>query len=259
MIEMRSIPRLASIVVTCLLAAGWAAPQNANKSWMELSRREAEQTLANSPWSQTQVDTDTSEMFYSPTRQGSASAGRSNAPTYTDQQSVNNNRADRGAVNQSVNITYRICFLSARPVRQAFAKMILASEQKVNDDLVARLQSFVERDFSSYIVIAVSIDATDKRYLGPVMQSINSATTGTLKNKTYLERQDGKRLFLSQYLAPISDGLGAKFIFPRLVDGIPFLQGDSGTVRFVAEFNESFKLNMRYKVADMMVDQKLEY
>src|SRR5690349_25024546 len=99
MIETRSIPRLASIVATCLLAPGQAAPQNANKSWMELSRREAEQTLTNSPWSQTQVDTDTSEMFYSPTRQGSASPGRSNAPTYTDQQSVNNNRADRGAVN----------------------------------------------------------------------------------------------------------------------------------------------------------------
>ena len=33
----------------------------------------------------------------------------------------------------------------------------------------------------------------------------------------------------------------------------------SGTVRFYAEFNDSLKLNMRFKVADMMYDQKLEY
>ncbi len=92
------------------------------------------------------------------------------------------------------------------------------------------------------------------------MQAINSATTGTLKNKAFLERQDGKRLFLSQYIAPIQDNLGAKFIFPRMVDGEqPFINSASGTIRFYAEFNDSFKLNMRYKVADMMYNQKLEY
>jgi hypothetical protein len=90
------------------------------------------------------------------------------------------------------------------------------------------------------------------------MQEINSATTGTLKNKAFLERQDGKRLFLQEYHPPIQDNLGAKFIFPRVVDGEPFLNNTSGTVRFYAEFAD-FKLNMRFKVADMIYDQKLEY
>jgi hypothetical protein len=53
--------------------------------------------------------------------------------------------------------------------------------------------------------------------------------------------------------------LGAKFIFPRIVDGLPFLTSDSGTVRFYAEVSDSLKLNMRYKVAEMVFDQKLEY
>lgn len=230
-----------------------------NYSWMELPQKDAERLLTNSPWSQTQVDTDTSEMFYSPTRQGSASAGRSNAPTYTEQQSINNNRADRGAVNQAVNISYRISFLSARPIRQAFAKMILSTQPGPKEQLAADLQVFVERDFSAFIVIAVSIDAPDRRFLGPIMQEINSATTGTLKNAAYLERQDGKRVFLIRYEAPIADGLGAKFIFPRVLDGVPFLASNSGTVRFFAQFSDSFKLNTRYKVADMVFDQKLEY
>ena len=233
--------------------------QKDNKSWMELPKRDAERMLADSPWSQTQVDTDASEMFYSPTRQGSASPGRPNVTIPTGQQSINNNRADRGAVNQVVNVSYRICFLSARPIRQAFAKMILSRQHDPDDRLVAQLQAFVERDFSPYVVIAVSVEANDQRFSGPIMQAINSANTGTLKNNAYLERQDGKRLFLSEYIAPIADGLGAKFIFPRLVDGLPFLSSDSGTVRFFAQFNDSFKLNMTYKVSDMIFDQKLEY
>jgi len=250
-----SLAAIGLLLATALTVSG----QKDNKSWMELPKRDAERMLADSAWSQTQVDTDASEMFYSPTRQGSASPGRPNVTIPTGQQSINNNRADRGAVNQVVNVSYRICFLSARPIRQAFAKMILSRQHDPDDRLVAQLQAFVERDFSPYIVIAVAVESNDQRFSGPIMQAINSANTGTLKNNAYLERQDGKRLFLSEYIAPIADGLGAKFIFPRLVDGLPFLSADSGTVRFFAQFNDSFKLNMTYKVGDMIFDQKLEY
>ena len=249
------------VAVACLLAITIAASaQKENYSWMEMPRKDAERLLTNSPWSQTQTDTDASEMFYSPTRPGTSSVGQTTTRgTIGSQQSINNNRADRGALNESVHTTYRISFLSARPIRQALAKVIFSSEHEPNERLASQLQDFVERDFSSYVVIAVRVDSTDGRLLGPVMQAINSATTSTLKNNTYLERQDGKRLFLMQYIAPISDNLGAKFIFPRLVDGEPFLQSNSGSVRFFAQFNESFKMNMTYKIRDMVFDQKLEY
>jgi hypothetical protein len=237
-----------------------ASAQKANYPWMELARKDAERLLANSPWSQTQVDTDASEMFYSPTRPGtSAVAQTTTKGNIGTQQGINNNRADRGALNEEVHTSYRISFLSARPIRQAFAKMILSSEKEPNEQLTSQLQAFVERDFSPYVVIAVKVDSTDGRLLGPIMQAINSATTGTLKNTTYLERQDGQRVFLMQYNAPIADNLGAKFIFPRLVDGQPFLKSDSGSVRFFAQFNDSFKINMVYKVREMIYEQKLEY
>jgi len=228
-------------------------------TWMELPRKDAEKILNESPWAHTQVDTDVSEMFYSPTRQGTTLPPRTTTTTSGNQQSINNNRADRGAVNQAVSIKYRICFLSARPVREAFAKMVLSSQRQNNDHLVSQLQSFVDRDFSPYIVIAVSVEANDARFSGPIMQAINSANTGTLKNSAYLERQDGRRLFLISYLPPIQDGLGAKFIFPRTENGQFFLNSQSDSVRFVAEFSDSFKLNMRFKVSDMMFDDKLEY
>jgi hypothetical protein len=227
---------------------------------MEMSKKDAEKLLANSPWSQTQVDTDTSEMFFSPTRVGTASAGRSTAASsVTGQASVNNNRADRGAVNQAIEVKYRICFLSARPIREALARMVIAAQREPDADLISRLQAFVQRDFSPYIVIAVSIDSTDQRFLGPIMQQINSATAGTLRNNTYLETPDGRRLFLTGYQPPIADGLGAKFIFPRRPNGEEFLKSDTNGVRFVAEFSDSFKLNMRFKVSDMIYDNKREY
>lgn len=254
--------RLAVMAVVALLLFMTiaASAQKQNYPWMEMPRKDAERLLTNSPWSHTQVDTDASEMFYSPTRPGTSSVSQStNKGVIGGQQSINNNRADRGALNEEVHTSYRISFLSARPVRQAFAKMILSSEREPNEQLANQLQAFVERDFSPYVVVAVKVDSTDQRLLGPIMQAINSGTTGTLKNTTYLERQDGKRVFLMQYSAPISDNLGAKFIFPRLIDGEPFLKPDSGSVRFFAQFNDSFKINMVYKVREMVSDQKLEY
>ena len=252
---------MASVALTLSMAAApMLVGQSTHGPWMEMSQKEAEKLLADSPWSQTQIDTDTSEMFFSPTRAGVASVGRSTAASSaTGQASINNNRADRGAVNQAIEVKYRICFLSAKPIREALARMVVAAQHEPDADLISRLRAFVERDFSPYIVIAVSVDSTDQRFLGPIMQQINSATTGSLKNNAYLETPDGRRLFLTGYQAPISDGLGAKFIFPRRPKGEEFLTSDTNAVRFVAEFSDSFKLNMRFKVSDMIYDNKREY
>ncbi|HKY44363.1 MAG TPA: hypothetical protein VJM50_14850 [Pyrinomonadaceae bacterium] len=60
-------------------------------------------------------------------------------------------------------------------------------------------------------------------------------------------------------MPPGRDGFGARFIFPRIVDERPFLTAEAHAVRFYSEFGTAIKLNMRFKIADMMVDGKLEY
>jgi len=105
----------------------------------------------------------------------------------------------------------------------------------------------------------VTFDSTDGRYSGPALQAFGSATLGTLKNRTYLERRDGKRLFLMDYYTPINDGLGAKFIFPRLVDERNFLNADSGSFRFYSEVGNQIKLNVTFKMSDLMYNGQLEY
>ena len=45
------------------------------KNWLQWSKADAEKILNHSGWSQTQSDTDTSEMVYSPTSRGTSSIG----------------------------------------------------------------------------------------------------------------------------------------------------------------------------------------
>src|SRR5437899_2154220 len=203
-------------------------------------------------------------MFYSPTKGGtspSTSVGASSATVgkAVDQQSINNNRSDRGATNQSVSVNYYVRFLSAKPVREAISRMVILNKHQPVEDLEGLMQTFVDRDFSEYIVVSVTLDSTDGRFSGPSLQAFAGATADTLRNTTYLERKDGKHLYLMEYRAPQDDGLGAKFVFLRTVDGQPFLTAENGTVRFYSEVGSKIKLNVKYKLSDMLYNGKLEY
>jgi hypothetical protein len=249
-------------IITALLATGIGAQQPA--AWTGWSQKDAEKILNDSPWGQTQTDTNTSEMVYSPTV-GSAAGSTSSRPARTtgirdEQADRNRSRATEGAYNQAVTINYRIRFLSARPVREALAATILQRQTAASAaQAKSEMQQFIDRNFGDYIVVAVTYDASDQRLSGKAFQDFSAAKADTLKNNTYLERKDGKRIFLMDYRAPIDDGIGARFVFPRVVDGRAFLNGESGDVRFYSEVGANVKLNLRFKVADMVYQGKLEY
>jgi hypothetical protein len=248
------------IVFTALIAS---AVLSQEKPWEQWSKTEAEKLLNHSPWGQTQTETDTSELVYTPTSQGVgiSTTNRSEAirGTQTDRQGVNNSRAAQGATNQAVSVNYHVRLLSAKPVRQAFMRFMELSQKTPDPDLLAGLKAFVDRDFGKFIVISVTLDSTDARFSGPAQQAFAAANVGVLKNKTYLERKDGKRVFLMEYHAPTADGLGAKFIFPRVVDGGQFLNKDSGMFRFYSEVNPQIKLNVTFKMSELVYKGVLEY
>lgn len=238
---------------------GITATAQDKELWPKWDKGKVTKMLNSSPWAQTQTDTDTSELTYRPTASaGSSSIGQPGVTSSTSNNTgVQGNRVDRGATNQAMSVNYYVRFLSAKPIRQAFARMIEIQE-KENKAVRDQLGPFVERDFSEFIVVTVTFDASDKRFAGPAFQAFAAATTGTLKNKAYLEHSDGKRLFVIDYKPPINDGLGAKFIFPRKVDGQPFLT-DAGDVRFFAQVNDKITVNTKYKLKDMVYEGKLEY
>ncbi len=227
------------------LAAGVAA-QKPMKAWTEWSKKDAEKILKSSPWAQTQVETDTSELFFQPTARGGVN----------DQ-----TRAAEGATNTEVHVNYFVRFFSARPIRMALARTMMLSMKDVPPDTVAGLKRFAEIQPTDSIIVTVWFDSTDQRSGGKVLQALSNGETSTLKNDAYLERKDGKRLFLQEYVKPGKDGFGARFIFPRKVESDQFLKADSGEVRFHAELgtNKEFKVDRRFKIADMMYEGALEY
>ena len=236
------------IAVTLLLVFALmpvAGAQKKAKSWTEWSEKEVAKMLNDSAWGQTQTETNTSEMFYSPTNQGGVGSTNTGG----------NDRAAQGALNQATSINFRIRLLSSKPIRQAFARKVILQ----NPQAEAQLKAFAEQVTTDWIVVAVDYESKDQRFSGKAMQSFNSAIASTLKNNTYLETKNGQRVFLADYKAPIKDGMGAKFIFPRMVDGKPVVDSESGFLRFYSEVLKDVKLNMRFKVSDLMYEGKLEY
>jgi hypothetical protein len=223
------------------------------RTWREWSKTEAEKILNNSAWGQTQTETDTSEMVYRPTSVGTGAIGRPDASRGPagSTSTMNNSRADRGATNQAISVNYRVRLLSAKPVRQAFLRVISIAQKKPDPDLTDGLEAFVNRDFKDFIVVAITVDSTDGRFAAPAQEAFATARIGTVKNIAYLERKDGKRVFPIEYHPPITDGLGAKFIFPRRVDEREFLNANSGSFRFYCEMNSQLKLNVTFKIADV--------
>jgi len=223
--------------------------QKKEKPWTEWTQKEAEKILSDSPWSQTQTDTDTSEMFFSPT----------NDPRTTGRGTNPEGRLSGGANNQAVNVKFFVRFFSARPVRRALVRL-MELKQPPDAAMTQRLHAFADVKSENSIIVTVTYDTPDQRYGQAVMQAMNSAITSTLKNQTYLE-QGGKRLFLEEYIPPGKDGFGARFIFLRNQGETqkPFIDAKAGDVRFIAQFLRGPRIDRPFKVSDMMYEGELEY
>ena len=212
------------------------------KPYTEWSEKEAMKLLNDSPWGQTHTFTDMSKSFS--TGPGSNPSARS---TPSADASVR-------------NVHLRVRFLSARPVREAFARMIeLNQKSKIPEQFAAQLKAFVARGFNDYVVVTVDCDSAEsKQELHEVQALLNNRTTADLKNTTYL--QSGiQKVFLEEYQTPKTDGLGARLVFPRLVDGKPWLTSENVDIHFYSELSSTYKVDTRYKVKDMIYQGKLEY
>jgi hypothetical protein len=235
------------LALITLMAAAAVAQKKDDKPWTEWSKKDAEKILADSPWAKAQTDTDTSQMFYSPTQD----------PQRMGTSSNDSSRLGQGATNQAVNVSFQVRFFSARPVRQALAR-IMEIDNKPPADVAAKLHQFAEMQSASSIIVTVTYSSNDQRYSGVVMQQFNSSNTGAMKNDVYLQRSDGKQLFLEEYVPPGKDGFGARFIFLREVDGQPFIKDANGEIRFYAKYPNGIKIDRRFKLAEMMYQGQLE-
>ena len=218
--------KLAAAFLVAILIAVAGVAQKQLKPWNEWTKKDAEKILADSPWSQTQTETDTTEMVYTPTTMGDTRS-----------------RETQGATNQATSVKFYIRIFSSRPVRQAYVRLLDLSQAKPDQNAVERRHAWANLEASDSIIVTVACDSSDKRYLGRVMQAFNSAVTAVLKNTAYLERKDGQRVFLGEYVPPGKDVFGARFIFPRMLEGVPFITGQDGSLRFHVEYDNKNSLD----------------
>ena len=252
---MRGIDRVATAMALCLLCFLIAQAQWEKKPYAEWSEKEAQKLLNDSPWCQTQVISDTSQM-------------------------IGNERLSSGAsrVANVFHVNFRIRFLSAKPVRQAISRVMELKQKGAADErLASQLRAFAAADFPDYVVITVLCDSDQPNMrLQEATALLNNRTTADLKNNTFLELKDGRRVFLQEYQPPRNDGLGARFIFPRLIEGKPYITAESGEIHFASELSSggvsrsqasgggssgplNYLLDRRFKVAAMNFQGKLEY
>lgn len=234
-----------SAMAVLFLSLTMTAPaQWEKKPYTEWSEKEAQKMLNDSPWGRTQIFTSPGEFFREPVS-GRAGAGGAPPPRPAN----------------AIHVNFRIRFLSSKPIRQAIGRMLeLSHKGELSEATATRIKSFTSGEFLEYIIITVTCDSRDAGANVREAQSLLSTRgTGHLKNNTFLETKGGKRLFLQEYQQPRDDGVGARFIFPRLVDGKPFITPESEEVRFFSELSGTYRLDRRYKVKDMTWEGKLEY
>jgi len=230
------------------IAANLTLSQEKAKPWTEWSKKDAEKILNDSAWGQSQIV---------------ENPDSSSTSAITKTQGAGNESVSRsGQSGESIgprSISYRARFLTAKPVREAFARLVVLSQPSAGKELTDQLQGFIDRDFGKYLVVAFSVDSSDPKTATGTMAAIARMNAEMLKGKVYLERKDGKRIELIDYKPPIADNMGAKFVFERELDGQPFLTSESDSVKFIMEPSDKLKVNLRFKVATMVYNGKLEY
>jgi hypothetical protein len=221
------------------------------KPWTDWSEKEAVKIMNDSAWAQSQ--TEFTEMAPSSGSTITTTQPRNASSLGSIEKTESGETVGKKSAALSAN--YHVAFLTAKPVRQAFIRYLELKTPETPADKAAERRAFIDREFGDYIVVTLKLDGNDKAKLGPAMQVL-SGDAKAFKETAYLERKDGKRVSLADYRAP--DQLGAKFIFPRTLEGKPFLDASSGEVRVYMEIGKT-KLTRKFKVADMMYEGKLEY
>lgn len=230
------------ILLLAFLAVSSAVAQKKLKPWKEWTQADAEKVLTDSPWAHPQVDMELADPNRL-NRSRVVGVGNEDARTRLNEERV----------------AYYIRIYSARPIRQAFIRLLQLKQTNIDPQRLAGMNAFAEKQAADSIVIAVNVDGPDTKPIEKVMQVLRTASTGKLRSDTYLQRGDGKRVYLTEYVPPGRDGVGARFVFPRQLDNEPFLTPTSSTIRFISVLDDSIKFDMIFKVKEMIVDGELEY
>jgi len=161
--------------------------------------------------------------------------------------------------------TFYVRFLSARPIREAFARLQqiqygydrLDGESKLRFD--ALLRSGLQLDVDRWIVVAVSFRSNDPNEESAARRFFQKETAETLKRKAFLATEDFPQIPVAAYFPPREEGVGAKFVFPRTINGAPVVSRTGKKIVFelLDVPGAEPKLRASFTIRDMLVDGNL--
>jgi hypothetical protein len=170
---------------------------------------------------------------------------------------------------------FTVRFFSARPVREAYVRMMqilnkydeMPSAQRLEFD--SRFKRALNMDVSDRVIVALDFASNDPDANREMKQFLANARTDTIKQSVYLICHRTGRVELREYFPPSSDGTGAKFVFPRLVNGTPVIAPGDKDVRFEFDVpvidriaggqSNRNKLLVNFKVDKMVYKGELSY
>jgi hypothetical protein len=93
-----------------------------------------------------------------------------------------------------------------------------------------------------------------------VKRFFDTSSTETLKQNIYLISQGSGRVELKEYFPPSSDGTGAKFVFPRTVNGTAIVQPGDREINLEFYFPPvDQKLFIKFKAEELSYQGELSY
>jgi hypothetical protein len=163
--------------------------------------------------------------------------------------------------------TFYVRFLSAPPIREALLRVQQiqfgydgwAAEAKLQfDDTVA---ADLHSGFGDWIVVTVGFRSNDPNEESNVRRFFERQTTETLQNKAFLSTEQFSQVRVHTYFAPRDEGIGAKFVFPRQLEGTPLVSKASKTVSFelLDVPTASPRLRARFAVKDMTINGQVVF
>ncbi len=160
--------------------------------------------------------------------------------------------------------TYYVRLLSARPIREAFARIrqlelgydTLSPARR--RDVDRELSAGLKLDVSRWIIVAVAFRSNTPQDQAGIERFFQNQTVETMRNRAFLSTESMPRVELAAYYPPREATVGAKFVFPRIQNGIPVV--DSADKQLVFEFDTpgpGAQLRARFSIGDMIINGEL--
>jgi hypothetical protein len=139
---------------------------------------------------------------------------------------------------KEIYTTFYVRFLSAPPVREAYARVqqIQAGYDAGSVDekkrIDASLGSVLKLDSKRWIIVAVGFRSNDSSIELALKEFFDVQTSDSIRSKAHLSTALHPQVEPVAYFGPREEAVGAKFVFPRKVEGEPIVTNEAEAVTF---------------------------